>query len=58
MYCEDCGSKTKVVDSRNILESGTVVYRRRECPICKVRFNTFEEKQKDSSKSIKNTKIF
>lgn len=52
MYCEDCGNKTKVVDSRNILEKGTVVFRRRECSVCQTRFNTFEEIQKKSKKSI------
>jgi transcriptional regulator NrdR family protein len=52
MYCEDCGNKTKVIDSRNILENGTVVYRRRECSFCQVRFNTFEERQKKNKKSI------
>jgi len=57
MYCQDCGSKTKVVDVRNILEEGTVVYRRRKCPICLVRFNTFEERQKVNKKSTEKKEI-
>lgn len=39
MLCPDCKIETKVVDSRR---RDLGVWRRRECPTCEDRFNTFE----------------
>ena len=40
MNCPKCGEPiTSVVDSRHI---GDTIYRRRECPVCHSRFNTYE----------------
>ena len=39
MKCKSCRVETKVVDSRKKSDG---VWRRRECPACKVRFNTLE----------------
>ena len=42
MRCVQCGSlKDKVLDSRSS-KDGTTIRRRRECPSCTERFNTFE----------------
>lgn len=42
MYCPFCNANdTKVIDSRLIRE-GNQTRRRRECPICKERFTTYE----------------
>lgn len=43
MICS-CGEKTQVYDSK-VIESGTIVWRRRKCPICKIRFTTYEKKE-------------
>jgi transcriptional repressor NrdR len=40
MKCPVCEGSTRVIDSRLI---GRKVKRRRECPKCKTRFNTFEK---------------
>ena len=39
MKCKSCHVETKVVDSRKKSDG---VWRRRECPACKTRFNTLE----------------
>ena len=39
MKCKSCRVETKVVDSRKKSDG---VWRRRECPACKTRFNTLE----------------
>lgn len=41
MDCQWCGSPTRVVDSRK-RNSGTIIYRRRECMKCLKRFSTKE----------------
>lgn len=42
MQCPFCkAADTRVVDSR-LIEDGNQVRRRRECPACQARFNTFE----------------
>jgi len=42
MYCPFCQhDDTRVIDSR-LSEDGSTVRRRRECPSCSARFNTFE----------------
>jgi len=42
MYCPFCQAEdTKVIDSRLVAEGGQV-RRRRECPLCRERFTTFE----------------
>src|SRR5579862_9426253 len=42
MYCPFCSSDdTKVIDSR-LMREGNQTRRRRECPICKERFTTYE----------------
>ena len=42
MKCPACGNPdSKVIDSRPI-EDGSSIRRRRECPACQKRFNTFE----------------
>ncbi|MEO8671493.1 MAG: transcriptional regulator NrdR [Tahibacter sp.] len=42
MHCPFCQHEdTRVIDSR-LAEDGTTVRRRRECPVCGERFNTFE----------------
>ncbi len=42
MRCPGCGERdTRVVDSRD-LDDGSTIRRRRECPVCSVRFTTYE----------------
>jgi transcriptional repressor NrdR len=42
MRCPKCGApETRVIETRNA-EEGKVVRRRRECPVCDVRFTTYE----------------
>ena len=42
MHCPFCQAQdTKVIDSR-LVGDGTQIRRRRECELCKARFNTFE----------------
>lgn len=42
MKCPFCGNlDSKVMDSRPI-EEGSIIRRRRECPLCKKRFTTYE----------------
>ena len=41
MRCIECGSETRVIDSRR-LKNGTVIRRRRKCPKCFRRFTTYE----------------
>lgn len=40
MTCLICDGNTKVIDSR--LKEGGLIKRRRECNVCKYRFNTYE----------------
>lgn len=40
MTCPVCNGDTKVIDSR--LNGNDTVKRRRECKVCKFRFNTYE----------------
>jgi len=42
MKCHKCSTKTKVIDSRLVADQ--MVYRRRKCPVCKVLFTTYEER--------------
>ncbi len=42
MHCPSChADDTKVVDSR-VAEEGASIRRRRQCPVCRFRFTTFE----------------
>ena len=42
MHCPYCQAQdTKVIDSR-LVGDGLQIRRRRECELCKARFNTFE----------------
>jgi transcriptional repressor NrdR len=42
MRCPGCGERdTRVVDSRD-LDDGSTIRRRRECPVCSIRFTTYE----------------
>jgi transcriptional repressor NrdR len=40
MTCPICNGDTKVIDSR--LKEDGLIKRRRECKVCKHRFNTYE----------------
>lgn len=53
MYCPFCNtSDTKVIDSRLIRE-GNQTRRRRECPVCKERFTTYETAELSLPRVIK-----
>ena len=61
MRCPSCSfEKTVVLDSREI-NFGLTIRRRRECPVCKCRFTTYENCVDESSmnevKSIVKIKI-
>ena len=49
MKCTRCEGKTKVVDSRPMLED-QIIYRRRECTSCGKRVTTYEQKEARSEK--------
>ena len=54
MYCPFCQHQdTRVIDSR-LTEDGASVRRRRECPACGERFNTFETAELKLPALIKN----
>ena len=53
MYCPFCSSDdTKVIDSR-LMREGNQTRRRRECPICKERFTTYESAELTLPRLIK-----
>ena len=45
--CSKCGTDTNIIDSR---PSNNGVWRRRECPVCKARFTTYEILEEDFGK--------
>jgi len=45
MTCSECGSGSRVVDVRKIID-GEIIKRRRECLRCKKRFTTYEEEHR------------
>jgi transcriptional regulator NrdR family protein len=48
MKCHECNGKTKVIDSRTVLDE--LVYRRRKCLNCGTTFTTYEERDVRPSK--------
>jgi len=53
MYCPFCNANdTKVIDSRLVSE-GNQIRRRRECPLCKERFTTYETAELSLPRVIK-----
>lgn len=54
MHCPYCQHEdTRVIDSR-LAEDGSIVRRRRECPTCNERFNTFETAEIKLPAIVKN----
>ena len=57
MHCPFCREQdTKVVDSR-LVNDGDAVRRRRSCPSCGERFNTFEYPELSMPKLINETEV-
>ena len=53
MHCPFCRTAdTKVIDSR-LTDGGSRIRRRRECPVCEERFNTFETAELTMPRVIK-----
>ncbi len=53
MHCPYCGAEdSRVIDSR-LVDGGTGVRRRRECPVCRRRFTTYERCEREPLRVIK-----
>ncbi len=57
IVCLECGAMTTVLDSRPIIDPGTI-YRRRQCDECAVRGTTHEIWDKDLEKLHTELKYF